>query len=178
MINLRHRLPTKQDIMQVLGTTLFLVFGWSLRGFFFLAPSFLLNHSLATIVGILSYMMGFALFESLLVMSGLISLCVVLPRSWFREGFAYKGSLVVLVAAFATVKLQNLLTDEMLPRTVLYQGFTITIFGIVLSILLFQFVRPLQSIMLEIVDRMQIFVYLYVTLGIAAIAIVIFRVIW
>lgn len=174
---IRHRLPQQQEIMQVLGTTTFIVFGWSLGGFFYRFPSFLLGHDIGSLLGILGYMLSFALLETLLILGGLIFICVLLPQKWFREGFAYKGSLTVVVTALAMLQLQNLMGNlERLPeRGILYQGLLFTLLITVVSILVFQFVKPLQKILLEIVERMQIFAYIYVPLAMAGLLVVLLR---
>jgi hypothetical protein len=173
----RHRLPEQQEIMQVLGTTTFIVFGWSLGGFFYRFPSFLLGHDIGSLVGILGYMLSFALLETLLILVALILLCVLLPQKWFKEGFAYKGSVTVLIAALAMVQLQDLMGKlESLPeRGILYQGLLFTLLITFALILVLQLVKPLQKILLEIVERMQIFAYIYLPLAVVGLLVVIVR---
>jgi hypothetical protein len=173
----RHRLPQQQEIMQVLGTTTFIVFGWSLGGFFYRFPSFLLGHDIGSLLGILSYMLSFALLETLLILAGLILLCVLFPQKWFKEGFAYKGSLTALIAALAMIQLQDLMGKlEKLPEPeILYRGLLFTLLITSALILVLQFVKPLQKILLEIVERMQIFAYIYLSLAIAGLLVVLVR---
>ena len=72
---------------------LFVLFGWSIRGFFFEIPSFLLYFGLGDIASILFYMMAFALLESFFVTGGLVIFSMVFPSNWFKSGFGYKGFL-------------------------------------------------------------------------------------
>jgi hypothetical protein len=178
MTFLKKRLPQWQEVVQVLGTTVFLVFGKSLYNFFYRFPSFIFSHSLGAIVGILSYMLSFALLESLLVVALMIILCVILPQKWLNNGFAYKGSLAVLVLALAMIRLDHLANDEIPNLDVLYHGFARRTLAALVSVLLLVFIPPLRKLLKEIVERMQIFAYVYVTLGIIGLVIIIFRNLW
>src|SRR5512138_2561192 len=94
--SLRTRLPSRRDSLLAFGVVLFAVFGWSIRGFLYKLPSFALYFNLGSNLAIFSYMMAFALLESLLVTGLLIVFSVLLPSSWFRSGFAYKSFIFVL----------------------------------------------------------------------------------
>jgi hypothetical protein len=127
------------------------------------------------IVGILSYMMAFALFESLSVAGGLVLASVVLPGKWYREGFAYKGFLTVSVAAYFMVRLQRYLESEMPLREILLQRFGVALFILILSILVFHFLKPLQKLVLEVEERLQVFLYFYIPLGVLGILVIVIR---
>jgi len=91
----RERFPQQREITYVFGGVVFIVYGWAVRGFLHQFPSLLLYHDVGEILAVLSYLMAFALLESLLITSGLILTGAVLPRKWFREGFACKGFLAI-----------------------------------------------------------------------------------
>src|ERR1700690_3428309 len=100
------RLPIKGEILSVFNVVLFVVFGWSVRGFLFVLPSFLLYFRLGDILAILFYMLGFALIESLFLTGGLLVGSLLLPAKWFKIGFGYKGFLIILVARMGLILFQ------------------------------------------------------------------------
>jgi len=65
----KERLPSNADMFTVLGVVVFIVHSWSVRGFLFKLPSFMLYLSVWDILSVFSYMMAFALLEAMLVMS-------------------------------------------------------------------------------------------------------------
>src|SRR5512135_940698 len=101
--SIRQRLPARRDALQVFGIVLFAVFGWSIRGFLYKIPSFTLYFGLTANFAILCYMLAFALLESSLVMGVLLLFSVALPARLFKQGFAYKSFLIVLVLAIASM---------------------------------------------------------------------------
>jgi hypothetical protein len=104
----RERLPTRVEILYVFGGVVFVIYSWAIRGFLYQLSSLRLYHTLGEIFGVFSYLMAFALIESLIIMGGLILMGFILPGKWFREGFAYKGFITTLVAGIAMIKLHYL----------------------------------------------------------------------
>ena len=172
---IQQRLPHRQEVVYVFSVAVFVVFGWSLRGFFNLLPSFLRNQTPNGILGILSYMMAFALVESLLVIGGLVLASVVLPGKWYKEGFAHKSFLIILVAAIWIIRLQGYLSDEWPAKEILIQGFGVAFLILILLLVIVHFLKPLQNLVLEVEDRLQVFLYLYVPVGILGVLIIIIR---
>lgn len=169
------RLPDKQKILNVYGGVVFFVFSWSIRGYLYNVPSYLLSFPLGEVLSIFCYMLAFSLLESMLVISGLVLLAMVLPRKWFIAGFEYKGFLVVLVMTVSMILLQGFLTNRMPPMDIIYGGVVISVSVIVILFFLFDYVSALRKALLVIQDRMRIFIYLYVPLGILGILVVISR---
>ena len=64
---IKKRLPERNEFYAVLGIVIFVVFGWSMRGFLYEVPSFINYFRVGQILAIFAYMMGFALLESFLV---------------------------------------------------------------------------------------------------------------
>jgi len=178
---LRGRLPHQKEILYVFGGVVFAIYTWAIRGFLYQLSSLRLYHTLGEIFAIFSYLMAFALIESLIVMSGLVLVGFTLPRKWFREGFAYKGFITTLVAGIAMITLQYYLFSlnyEIPPMKVIYLGFGITTILLISLIWVFQNRPQLQKFLLAVQERLQIFIYFYVPLGIVGLAVVAFRNIW
>ena len=116
---IQRRLPRVEEILDVLGVSVFVLFSWSLRGFLYNLPSFLHSLSVGAILGILCYMMAFALLESLLLVCCLLLISIVLPGKWYRDGFAYKGFLTILVISITSIQIQSILSADWPSKEIL-----------------------------------------------------------
>ena len=174
----RRRLPDRREIYTVLGVVVFVVHSWSVRGFFHEVPSFLLYFKIGQILAIFSYMMAFALLESLLVTFGLSLLSLILPGKWFKTGFIYKSFITVVVGAIAMLWLENTimsLNNTFPPMELLLKALGLTLGVWVLLLLAFHYTRPLQKAILFVSDRVSVLAYLYVPLGALGLLVVIIR---
>lgn len=120
-------------------------------------------------------MMAFALVESFLIIVCLVFLSVVLPGKWFREGFSYKGFLIILVVSIASLLYQASLDSELPSVESFFLWAGIFIFILVVLCLLFQFVKSLQDFLVSVTERFTVFSYLYIPLGFVGLSVVIFR---
>jgi hypothetical protein len=161
----RRRLPQKNEIILVFGVAVFAVYSWSVRGFLYKMPAFLLYYSVVEVFSVFSYMMAVALLEST-VFTGLLIVCAwILPSKLLKEGFAYKGFLAVLVASIFSIWFQGTLTNQYPPDNLLYTSSGIAFAAFALLAFLFHQVGFLQKIALNLADRLGIMAYLYVPLG-------------
>jgi hypothetical protein len=175
MTFLFNRFPKREEVLPVFGSVVFVVFSWSIRGFLYIVPSLILRHSVGETLSVLCYMLAFSLLESLLLISGVVLVSIFLPRKWFLEGFAYKGFIALLVFTVALIVLQNNLTNVLPPVNLLYLGFAITMGVMVALLFLSDKVTVFRKALLAIAERLQVFVYIYVPLGILGMVVVIFR---
>jgi hypothetical protein len=171
----KRRLPAREDVFIVLSAILVAVFSWSIRGFFFVYPSLVLRYDAAEVFGIFSYMMAFAFVESILVLGSLIIVSTFMPKKWFREGFSYKGFLAVLVGSIAFIRYQTFLGGELPAVKTIFLLAGESFFVLVCLILLFHFVKRLQTILVSIAERFTVFVFLYIPLGFLGLIVVILR---
>ena len=177
----RKRLPERSEIYAVLGVVVFVVFGWSVRGFLHEVPSFIHYFKIGQILAIFAYMMGFALLESLLVTLGLGLLSLSLPASWFKNGFVYKSFLTVMLGGVAMLWLENTVmswNNKFPPVELLLTFVGVTVGVWVVVLLLFHFIKPLQRALLFIADRIGVMAYLYVPLGLLGLVVVLIRNLW
>ena len=177
----RKRLPELSEFYTVLGVVVFVVFGWSVRGFLHEVPSFINYFRVGQILAIFAYMMGFALLESLLVAFGLGLLSVLLPAPWFRNGFVYKSFVTLLWGGIAMLWLENTFmswNNRFPPLDLLLTFSGITLGAWVILLVLFQYLKPLQKALLFIADRIGVMVYLYVPLGLLGLVVVLIRNLW
>jgi hypothetical protein len=178
------RLPARTEILSVLNVVVFVLFGWSIRGFLFEVPSFMLYMGLGDIAAILFYMMAFALLESVLVTGGLAILSMLLPSNWLKSGFRYKGFLIILVATIGFILFQgyykagffqNLIQNDYSPLRPIYTGFFIGMVGLIGLLFLFHHSPWLQKYVTKLVDQFGIFGYIYIPLGMIGALVVIAR---
>jgi hypothetical protein len=175
---IRKRLPEQSEVYTVLGVVVFVVYGWSMRGFFYEVPSFILYFKVGQIFAIFSYMMGFALLESLLVTLCLGLLSLLLPVSWFKNGFVYKSFITVLVGAIALLWLENTImafNNKLPPVDLLLSAAGIVLGVWVVLLLAFHYIKLFQNPVLFIADRVGVMAYLYIPLGILGLIVVLIR---
>ena len=173
--SIKKQFPSRSEIIAVLGMVVFVCHSWSIRGFLHDLPSLLLYFHLAEILVIFAYMMAFALLESLLVTAGLALISALLPSKWFRDGFAYKGLIFVLVGSIAAILLQRNLRYEFPSTQMLLMYSVVPLILITLLIFIAQLWQPLQKILLDIQDRLSIMLYIYMPIGLVSFFVVAFR---
>jgi len=173
----KRRLPARNETLLVLSLAAFLIFSWSLRTLFYQVPAFILSYNLWEILSIAAYMLAFALLETLLATLFTVILAVILPAVLFRDGFAYKASFALLAAAAISIHLQFVMTNQPKINFLLLElgrGFALWL----VPVLLTRYVGFLRKIVLDVLDRLTIFSYLYLPLGIISLLVVIVRLLW
>ena len=111
-------------------------------------------------------MMAFAFLESLLITGILVLLSAILPASWLRNGFAFKGLIVIVMATAAAILLQRTMQGTLPALPVLTLIWFTPLVWTVIFIILAQRKPRVQSILLEIAERSSIMLFLYVPVGI------------
>jgi hypothetical protein len=164
--------------MLAFGVVVFLVHSWSVRGFLYKVPSFILYYRLGEVIAIFFYMMAFALLESLLVTLGLLAISFLLPANWFRQGFGYKASLTAIVAAAAMIYLQSILGNSLPPAKIYFEGAVLFVLVMTVLILIANKFKLVQKSMLFVTDRLAIMSFVYVPLGVIGFFVIILRNLW
>jgi hypothetical protein len=172
---LSRRLPARRDVGYAYGGVIFLIYTWALRGFFYQLSSLILYHPAGEIFAIFCYMMALALLESLTVLAGLLLLAVILPRAWFARGFAYKGFLTALVSGAGAVALERFLTRGLTQISYLYIGLALCLLVLLVVFLVIERFPRIQRILADLVDRLNLFTYIYLPLGILSLVVVLIR---
>lgn len=143
--------------------------------FFYKVPAFLLYYSLGEIFSVFSYMMAFALLESAVVTLLLVGSAFVLPSKLLKEGFAYKGTLAVLIAAILSIWFQNNLTNDYPSSNWLLASCGIALAVFVLLAFVFHKVAVLQRGAIDVAGRFGLMAYIYVPLGLIGILVFVVR---
>jgi hypothetical protein len=179
--SLWDRFPRRQDILYVFGGVVFIVYAWAVQGFFYQLSSLRLYHNIGDIFAVFCYLMAFALLESVLFLGVLIVLAFLLPSQWFKDGFAVKGFLAVLVSGSAMVMLQKYLYSQQMNNyqmpssTTLFVGLLAGFVLLIILILLVQRISQVRNIVLAFEERLQVFLYVFVPLGILGFIVVVLR---
>jgi hypothetical protein len=172
----RSRIPPKDQIVLPLATCVFFVFSWSIVWYFHKAPGWLLFLPPKEVLGIFAYTQGFALLESLAIWLCLILLAMLLPAQAFRARFASQGTMTVFVAALWAILLRLIAATPLgldAGRIALWAAFFLT--SMVLSWILVARLRPMENALGAIADRLTVFLYIYVPLGLLGLVVVIVR---
>jgi hypothetical protein len=172
---IRNRFPRRSEVIPVLGVAVFVCHSWTMLGFLNKLSSFILYFTVAEIFGIFSYMMAVALLESLAVTGLIVLLGAILPSNWLRNGFAYKGFVIVAIASVAAILFQKFLPDDYPSTLMLAVSFIVPLALIAISIVVIHSIPKLQNFLLDIQDRISIMLYIYVPLGLLSIMVVIVR---
>ncbi len=172
---LSGRIPARGEVLTVFNFALFAIASWSVRAFLFKFPSFRLYFDIPDILSILLYMLAFALLESIALTLLLVIASALLPPTWLKSGFDYKGFLAVLVVGIASILLQYSEVPDFPPLRWLAAGTAACLLAWGLLALGLHFLPRLRTVVLGFVERFAIFSYIYVPLGTIGILVVLIR---
>jgi hypothetical protein len=172
---IRKRFPHRSDVISVLAIAVFVCFTWTFIGFFNKLSSFILYFTPGEIANILAFMMAFALLESLAATGLLILLSGILPSSWLKEGFAFKGFLILLVATLTAILFQKALRDYFPSPQMLLTYTVLPLLVIVLLIWIVKSQPKIQNILLSVQDRILIMLFIYIPIGVIGLMVVMAR---
>ena len=162
-------------MIAVLAVAVFVCFSWTIIGFFNKLSSFILYFTPGEIANIFAFMMAFALLESLAAAGLLILLSAVLPSSWLKEGFAFKGFVILLVATITAVLFQKALRDYFPSLQTLLTYSLIPLLVMALPVWFLHSQPRLQKILLAVQDRILIMLFIYVPIGVIGLLVVVAR---
>jgi len=120
-------------------------------------------------------MMAFAFLESLLVTGILVVLSAILPSKWLKDGFVFKGFILLAMATIAAIILQRTLQGELPSLPILTLIWFTPLVWSVVFIILAERKQSVQSILLDIAERISIMLFLYVPIGVISLLVVTIR---
>jgi len=181
--SLKANLPSRQEALTVFSVIVFIVFSWTLYRVFWWVPSWLEYLSIWSILIIIAYVLAFALVESLAVMGLIVILGLLFPKQYFKDQFIVQGSAISMalgIVAFLIQRKVSLIYRLELWQTLAYPS--LIIIGAIAFVLIFSFVfkrfNILSRLTLAVAERMTIFAYLYVPLGLIGVLVVVARNLW
>ncbi|MEW5870865.1 MAG: hypothetical protein AB1894_16450 [Chloroflexota bacterium] len=177
---LRARLPSRCELAPVFAILLFLDFSWSLYHMFFVVPSWLYYMNVWGVLGLTTYVLAFSLLESALILASIVLLCLLFPPHLFREQFIALGSATAGVIGLGAVLVQRsigLIYDMRIWQLLAFPPAILV--GLVLLIwlmgLVLRRVPLLARLLSALAERMQVFIWVYLPLGVIGIVVVIIR---
>jgi hypothetical protein len=171
----------KSELMSVFAASAFPVYAWTLLHLFRILPSWLKFLTLAEIVSTSLYALSFALFESALILVGLALLAAILPSRFFRDQFAAQGSLLAWLFSVWMVFLQanfSRAVDWSLREFALVSVAIFLAFSLSTAVICYLGIYRIQVVrqaILSLAERMIIFLYLYVPLGVLGFVVMLAR---
>ncbi len=161
MTVLKDRLPGRREIMPIFALCFVIIYSWSTLMFFNYLPSWLLFLDGWTIAGIFAYSQVFALFESLVVLTGLILVALVMPRSFFREWFVPQGTAAVLLATAGAILLHLLKEVPLWPSKRLLFGLALYLLAVAAASWAIRRYGPIRETIEKLADRLTVLLYVY-----------------
>jgi len=127
-----------------------------------------------------AYVLSFALIESLVVLLAPLICSLVFPARFFKEKFVSQGSVVVFMLSTAAVLIQRkigLIYKWELVEIIVYPSALLV--ALLVFIVVFNYVLErmeiLQSMIIKLAERMTVFLYIYIPLGLLGSVVVLLR---
>ena len=177
---IRLKLPTRNEALPVFSTILFIVFSWMFFQFFIQVPSWIFYMDAQKLLVMFTYVVSFSLAESLILMGFVVFLDLVFPRRMFKEQFIAQGTVQVLIISIITYFIrQRIELFEKLEivklLTIPVVALAVILLSVLLSAMIFKRFEKAPRLIESLADRMTIFAYLYLPLGVASLAVVVLR---
>ena len=120
-------------------------------------------------------MMVVNLIESALVLLAPVLLSVILPKKWFFERFITKGALLLSLGLGYVMYFDNHLNYQSpFPLTLVYQT-PIILAAIVVLVFLVDWVGILDKILIDLSDRLIVFLYISIPVSLISFLVVLIR---
>lgn len=177
---LKSRLPDKGAIIPVFSTLLFFVASWAVYRALWWLPSWLDYLNLWDVSIVLAYTLAYALLESAMLTGVFLLLALILPEHFFKEQFLSQGAALAGLFSLGALLVQRrigVIFDLALvaliaaPLLILAGG----LFLILATAYLFRRFPRLRIFIEGLAERMTIFAYLYIPLGLIGVGVVIVR---
>jgi hypothetical protein len=179
-MNFIKKIPPRREILPVYSLILFIVFSWSIFRILFQIPSWLYSHSKTGIVFLSAYVFSFDLIESTLVLFFVFLVCIIMPRYFLYDRFVAQGSILVLTCTAWALIIQfqrdYLHKRDLAELVVWIILFTLSL--VLISSFSSYFLRKnesLQTAIEALADRMIVFGWLYISVGLISLVILLAR---
>jgi len=180
---IKSKLPTGPEIFPVYSVILFMTFTWTLYVMFWTLPSWLGDMNIWGMLDLAAYILSFTFIESILLLLGMLLLVLILPARFFGERFVAQGSLLVVLLGFGAYFAQPQLADLRALRNLYLVAIPlIFLCGLILLTILLSFVferfEKISKILTTFAERMTIFSYIYLPLGILSLVISVLKIVF
>ena len=174
-MDISSRIPKQKEIAPVYAIIVLMIYGWTILKFNYNLPGWLFFLNLGEIMSVFAYSMTTTLFESLLVLFGVITTAVILPRKWFAETFVSRGaSLSLLVLGLMMYIADQFTTKENYPAELIRWTPAILVL-IALVVYAIGRVQLARKIIEVFADRAIIFLYISIPISLVSLIAVLIR---
>jgi len=149
---------------------------WALISYFYAVPGFVLRFSIWELIGTASYILSFALIESIVILLPFVLLAAILPARFFKNHFAALASSIILVSSawvmvanYRDIDFSEWDWVQFFPFLLLY------LVSIALPIILIFHFKRVEQIIQAIIRQVSVLGYAYVALACISVVIVIIR---
>jgi hypothetical protein len=181
MNKLISHLPDRRSLIGVYSTAVFLVYSWTLLASFWKVPSWLFYLKVGELLSVYAYALVVNFAESLILLFVMLLPGLFLPRRWWNAKFKILGAIwIAVLLGSIMIRLYTNRAPEYWEDFVYNQwgwwGYTLLL-GIVLSFI-FSNISWLRKGLETLVDRLVVFLYLYLPLTVVAILVLFVRIIF
>jgi hypothetical protein len=99
----KSKVPPRRELVLVFTAAVVTVNIWSIMGILREVPAWIVRMSAVDMVGVIGYLQGLALFESMLVFLAVVALALALPRGWLADKFGGLGSSIIILSSLGAV---------------------------------------------------------------------------
>lgn len=172
----KRRLPRRDEVLYTFGAGAFFVHLWTFYNIFNEVPAWVIRMNLWEVISVVSYVLVFALIDSLMLIGGLILLAALLPSNWFKDHFIAQGSIsAFLIASFAAFfHLWGDVLNIWSFKRLLFWGGIVALTVTLVSFIVNQFPR-ISSAIQQVVERLAIVSAIYFIFDIISVIIVLTR---
>jgi hypothetical protein len=177
----KARLPENQQIILLYAAIVVPLYSWALYWFFDYVPSLIESMEFWESLIILAYVLATSLVESLLILGFMLFWAMLLPARFFREKFSIQGSLIVWAIfglAYAAQKGIQTIYRWSLREYAIHMSIILLVFTLLVvfvpRFLVYRF-KFIDKTLSAFVDRLTIFLYLYLPVSVVGLIVVIIR---
>ena len=180
LLKTKSRLPARRAVAPVFSTLLFFIASWAIYRALWWLPSWLDYLNLWDVSIVLAYTLSYALLESLLVTGVFLLLTLFLPGRFFKDRFLAQGAVLAGALSAGALLVQRRigvifdleLNMLLLAPLLVFVGCLGLIFA---TAYVFERFPRLPGLVEQLAERMTIFAYIYIPLGLLGLGVVVLR---
>lgn len=172
-----NRWPLSKDIISVYAVTAFLIQLWTINVSFEQLPSWSSFLNVNEIMAIFAYRIAESFMECLLVLGVLLSISFILPRRFFRDVFAVRGTAFALCLLSSLILFWKRFAND--PGTLMAEYTQIWTVSTILFASLVSYISAKIKVVADflkwISGRMIVFLYILIPISLASFVTVLIR---
>ena len=164
---LGNKIPQEKDIVLIISTTAFFIYSWSIIGFLWKLPSWIIFLSIEDIISIAAYIFTTNMFETLFILLIILTLNVVLPSKFFLKRFAARGNAFVISLTIWAAIIHYSIAEELFTNDrLIFTVGVISLFSTILFVYLAGRISRLEQALVSLSNRFSAFLYLWIPLSV------------